>query len=42
MSERPPLGSWTRTYATVVLWAVVVMLLLYWLTSTWNIPVETP
>lgn len=38
--ERPPLGSWGRLYAAVVVVAVAVMLLLYVFTQTWNIPLE--
>ncbi len=37
-SERPPLGSWARIYGLVVAVAVVVTVLLYWFTSTFNIP----
>ena len=36
----PPLGSWGRLYAAVIVAAVVVMLLLYAFTETWNIPLE--
>ena len=41
MSEAPPpLGSWWRLYAAVVVAAVAVMLALYLFTQTWNIPLE--
>ena len=36
--ERPPLGSWARLYALVVVTAVVWMSLMYWFTEAWNIP----
>ena len=35
-----PLGSWARLYALVLIAAVLVMLMLYWFTTAWNIPLE--
>jgi hypothetical protein len=35
---RPPLGSWPRTYAASIALAIVVMLLLWWLTAAANTP----
>ena len=35
---QPPLGSWARLYALVCALAVFVMLLLWWFTSTFNVP----
>lgn len=35
---RPPLGSWPRTYAATIVLAIVVMLLLWWLTVAANTP----
>jgi hypothetical protein len=40
MSEDAPLGSWARLYALVIGVALLVLLLLYWFTSAWNIPLE--
>lgn len=34
---RPPLGSWARLYALCCVIAIVVMLLLYWFTSHFNV-----
>ena len=36
----PPLGSWARVYALVVVAAVTVMLVLYWFTTVFGIPLE--
>jgi hypothetical protein len=33
-----PLGSWPRTYAATIALAIVVMLLLWWLTAAANTP----
>ena len=35
--ERPPLGSWTTTYALVCALATLVMALLWWLTASFNL-----
>jgi hypothetical protein len=37
-TERPPLGSWPRLYTLCCVLAVVVMVLLYWFTSHYNVP----
>ncbi len=36
--EEPPpiLGTWARVYAVVIGWIVVLMLLFFWFTKTWN------
>ena len=34
----PPLGSWARLYALVVIAAVAVMAFLYWFTQTYDVP----
>jgi hypothetical protein len=36
--ERPPLGSWRRVYALVLLLAFATMLLLAWVTAIWHVP----
>ena len=35
--ERPPLGSWTRLYLLCIALALLVMLLLYWFSSHYNV-----
>ncbi len=42
MNDDAPLGSWTRVYGFVLAAALVVMAVLYWFTSTWNIPLGAP
>lgn len=43
MTEKePPLGSWPRIYAVVVVWAVLWMAFMYWVTVAWNVPLEAP
>jgi len=35
--ERPPiLGSWERVYAVVIAWIVLLIILFFWFTKTWN------
>jgi len=34
--ERPPLGSWPKTYALVCACAVLVIALLWWMTSAFD------
>lgn len=34
----PPFGSWRRTYAATVGWALLWMLLLWWLTAAYHAP----
>lgn len=34
----PPLGSWTKTYAAAAALAVLVMVMLWWLTAALNQP----
>ena len=36
-NEGPPLGSWARLYGLVAVCAVVVIILLYWFTASFNI-----
>ena len=36
--ERPPLGSWAKTYTVTVIFAVATIALLYWFTAAFNIP----
>lgn len=36
-AARPPLGSWPRVYALCVALALLVMMLLYWLASHYNV-----
>ncbi len=36
-TARPPLGSWARLYALVCVLAVVVMLILWWFSSRYNL-----
>ena len=36
--ERPPLGSWAKTYALVCVLAVVMIAVLYWFTAAFQIP----
>lgn len=36
--EPPPLGSWRRTYAATIVLALVVIALLWLLTSLGNVP----
>ena len=36
--ERPPLGSWARTYTVTLVLAVACIALLYWFTQAFNIP----
>lgn len=36
--DRPPLGSWARTYALVIALAALTMWLLHWITVSWQIP----
>ena len=38
--ETPPLGSWTRVYLLVCGVAIAVLLVLYWFTATFNLPME--
>lgn len=38
VDPRPPFGSWSRTYWLAGVAAVLVMLLLWWLTAAWNHP----
>ncbi|MEQ1634308.1 MAG: hypothetical protein ABL997_18145 [Planctomycetota bacterium] len=33
MPDRPPLGSWNRTYAAVCVCAVLVIVVLWWITA---------
>ncbi len=40
-SERPPLGSWARLYGLVAAFAVLVLALLYWFTTSFNIPLDS-
>ena len=35
-----PMGSWPRVYLAVVLFAILVMVALYWFSSTYDIPLE--
>lgn len=35
--NRPPFGSWPRTYLSVCVLAVVVMVVLYWFSSHFNV-----
>ena len=42
MRDGAPLGSWPRVYGLVLAAAVLVMVALYWFTSTWNIPLGAP
>jgi hypothetical protein len=34
---RPPLGSWARLYALVCVLAVLVMAILWWFSSSFNV-----
>lgn len=36
-ADRPPLGSWTLTYALVALAAMLVMAVLWWFTAAFNV-----
>lgn len=38
--QRPPLGGWPRLYLLVCACAVLVMLVLWWFTAHWNVPLE--
>lgn len=38
--ERVPLGSWPRLYTLCCVLAVVVMALLYWFASHYNVPMR--
>ena len=40
-NERAPLGSWARLYGLVAACAVVVTIVLYWLTTSFNIPLPS-
>ena len=40
-TDRPPLGSWVRMYGLVAALAVLLMVLLYWFTSTFNVPLPS-
>lgn len=35
--ERPPLGSWAKVYTLCCVLAVIVMALLYWFSSHFNV-----
>lgn len=37
-TSRPPLGSWARFYLLVCVMASLYIVLLYWLTATFNRP----
>ncbi len=39
--ERVPLGSWPRLYTLCCVLAVVVMALLYWFTSHYNVQIKS-
>lgn len=36
--EEPPpiLGSWERVYVVVIGWIMLLMILFFWFTKTWN------
>lgn len=38
--SRPPLGGWPRLYAVVCVCAVLVMLVLWWFSSHFNVRME--
>ncbi len=40
-NETPPLGSWARIYGLVAACAVVVIVLLYLFTRSFNIPLPS-
>ena len=40
-NDRDPLGYWARLYGLVAACAVVVTILLYWLTTSFNIPLPS-
>jgi hypothetical protein len=39
-AEDRPLDSWRKIYGLVIVFAVLLFALLYWLTTTFNIPVS--
>lgn len=39
-NDRPPLGSWPRLYTLCCVLAVLVMALLYWFSSHYNVRIK--